>query len=198
LRVAGRVQVALALAMRSGRETIHLTASDLVGHLNCRYLTALDLAVARGEAAKPSVWDPVLEILVERGARHEKAYIDHLKSQGHAVSVIDGVGATDDAPVPRRVMLRVFERAQGICPKCTRKLHPDHWDCDHIIAIINGGENRESNLQPLCNTPCHSKKTKDDVRIKSRSASIRKNRTGLRKPRTITRWRKFNGDVVIA
>jgi hypothetical protein len=28
---------------------VHLSASDLVGHLNCRYLTKLDLAVARGE-----------------------------------------------------------------------------------------------------------------------------------------------------
>jgi|SRR6266566_942657 hypothetical protein len=47
---------------------VHLSASDLVGHLNCDYLTALDLAVARGELDKPSVWDPVLEVLVERGA----------------------------------------------------------------------------------------------------------------------------------
>jgi hypothetical protein len=30
--------------MRKDGETVHLTASDLVGHLNCRYLTALDLS----------------------------------------------------------------------------------------------------------------------------------------------------------
>jgi len=78
--------------MREGRETIHLTASDLVGHLNCRYLTQLDVAVARGEMAKPFIWDPVLELLAVRGAQHEKAYIDHLRSQRHEVSAIDGVG----------------------------------------------------------------------------------------------------------
>jgi uncharacterized protein len=39
-----------------------------VGHLNCHYLTKLDLAVARGELDKPSRWDPVLELLAERGA----------------------------------------------------------------------------------------------------------------------------------
>ena len=54
--------------MRKDGETVHLTASDLVGHLNCRYMTALDLSTARGEIAKPSVWDPVLEVLAERGA----------------------------------------------------------------------------------------------------------------------------------
>lgn len=83
--------------MRKGGETIHLTASDLIGHLNCRYLTALDLAVARGAMAKPSIWDPVPEILADRGALHEKAYIDHLKSQGHEASAIDGVGVDTES-----------------------------------------------------------------------------------------------------
>jgi uncharacterized protein len=78
--------------MREAEGSVHLTASDLVGHLNCRYLTALDLAAAKGELAKPSVWDPVLEILVERGAQHEKAYVDYLQSKGLAVTAIDGVG----------------------------------------------------------------------------------------------------------
>lgn len=86
--------------MRKGGETIDLTASDLVGHLNCRYVTALDLAVARGKLAKPSVWDPLLEILAERGALHEKAYIGHLGNQGHAVTIINGVGV-DAAAVER-------------------------------------------------------------------------------------------------
>lgn len=78
--------------MRKAEGSVHLSASDLVGHLNCRYLTALDLAVAKGELAKPFVWDPVLEVLAERGAQHEKAYVDHLQSQGLAITAIDGVG----------------------------------------------------------------------------------------------------------
>ena len=60
---------------------VHLSASDLVGHLNCHYLTKLDLAVARGELDKPLRWDPVLEVLVERGALHEQSYLDHLSKQ---------------------------------------------------------------------------------------------------------------------
>jgi hypothetical protein len=83
--------------MRSIDGVVHLSASDLVGHLNCRYLTSLDLAVARGELDKPSVWDPVLEVLAERGALHEQSYIDHLEANGFPIVRIDGFGL--DAPV---------------------------------------------------------------------------------------------------
>lgn len=83
--------------MRNGGAIVHLTASDLVGHLNCRYLTALDLAVIRGEMAKPSVWDPVLEILAERGAQHEKAYVEYLRSQGDEIVPVEGVGIEPEA-----------------------------------------------------------------------------------------------------
>jgi hypothetical protein len=78
--------------MLSVEGVVHLSASDLVGHLNCHYLTGLDLAVARGELDKPSVWDPVLEVLVERGALHEQSYLDHLEANGLPVVRIDGVG----------------------------------------------------------------------------------------------------------
>lgn len=78
--------------MRQIAGKVELVASDLVGHLNCRYLTALDQAAARGEIPKPYIWDPVLEILAERGAQHEKAYVEHLQSTGLSVTVIDGVG----------------------------------------------------------------------------------------------------------
>ena len=111
-------------------------------------------------------------------------------------SVDEWVGANDDTPVPPRIKLRVFTRFEGTCPKCTRKLRPGHWDCDHIIAIVNGGENRESNLQPLCNDPCHSQKTKSDVAQKSRTARIRKRAAGIKKPRTITAWRRFDQSIV--
>jgi predicted RecB family nuclease len=71
---------------------LNLSSGDLVGHLNCRYLTHLDLKVANGEMERPRVWDPVLETLAERGALHELGFIDHIKSDGLAVTVIGGVG----------------------------------------------------------------------------------------------------------
>ncbi|MGY8681256.1 TM0106 family RecB-like putative nuclease [Bradyrhizobium sp. UFLA05-153] len=71
---------------------LNLSANDLVGHLNCRYLTELDLKVANGELDKPKIWDPVLEVLAERGDIHERAFVDHLKASGFATTRIEGIG----------------------------------------------------------------------------------------------------------
>ena len=76
---------------------VHLSASDLVGHLNCHYLTKFDLAVTKGKLDKPSVWDPVLELLVERGALHEQSYLDHLEASGLSILRIDGIGVDTHA-----------------------------------------------------------------------------------------------------
>jgi uncharacterized protein len=84
-----------------------LSASDLVRHLNCQHLTELDVAVANGSLAKPKVWeDPLAQILWKRGARHEQGYVDHLKSSGFAVTVIDGVGVDNEAVTRTRKAMR--------------------------------------------------------------------------------------------
>ena len=56
-------------------DSFWLSAGDLVGYLNCNHLTALDRAVAEGARAKPKIWDPLLEILRERGSIHEQTYV---------------------------------------------------------------------------------------------------------------------------
>jgi len=86
-------------------DSLLLSASDLIGHLNCRHLTGLDIEVARGTLPKPAVWDPLLQILWERGARHEHGYVEHLKAQGFDVIVIDGVGVDDDAVAQTRAAM---------------------------------------------------------------------------------------------
>jgi hypothetical protein len=78
--------------MKMSGKTIQLSASDRVGHINCRYLTDLDLKVAKGALAKPTYQDPGLDLLIERGRLHEQGYLEHLKAQGRAVTVIEGVG----------------------------------------------------------------------------------------------------------
>lgn len=76
--------------MKKENETIYLSASDLVGHLNCNHLSMLDLQVATGALEKPDYYDPLLEILRERGFRHEQNYIENLKLQGHDTCFIKG------------------------------------------------------------------------------------------------------------
>jgi predicted RecB family nuclease len=83
--------------MQIHNNIIHLSASDLVGHLNCHHLTSLDLAVASGALTKPKRWDPLLEILRERGHRHETAFLEHLKQQGFGAVAITGIDITPDS-----------------------------------------------------------------------------------------------------
>lgn len=113
-------------------------------------------------------------------------------------SVPEWIGKTPDSVPPPRVRLRIFNRYGGRCYLSNRPIRPgDKWDAEHIIALANGGENRERNLAPALQSP-HKVKTTRDRQIKKKTDARRKKHIGIRKPRTITRWRKFNGDIVIA
>jgi 5-methylcytosine-specific restriction endonuclease McrA len=114
-------------------------------------------------------------------------------------------GKTDDTVIPDRVKLRVFLQNNGICQcGCARKIiSGESWQCDHILALVNGGDNRESNLQPLL-TEHHRSKTKTDVAEKSKTYRKRLAHHGLKKQkgRTIQGSRrsgfkrKINGEVI--
>lgn len=100
-----------------------------------------------------------------------------------ARQVEEWVGATDDTPVPPRVRLRVFERHGGRCHISGRKIMPgDRWECDHVQALINGGENRESNLAPALHDK-HREKTAADVKVKAKIARTRAKHLGLKSPK---------------
>tara|TARA_R110002033_G_scaffold170978_1_gene215093 strand:+ start:6230 stop:9628 length:3399 start_codon:yes stop_codon:yes gene_type:complete len=78
-------------------DQLHFSASDLAGYLNCRHLSGLEHAAAKGNLAKPKYYDPLLEALWERGIKHEHDYVDHLASLGLQVVRINGVEVTDEA-----------------------------------------------------------------------------------------------------
>ena len=109
------------------------------------------------------------------------------------------IGKTDDTPIPPRVRIRQFERDGGICQcGCTMKIRTgDKWETDHRIAIINGGANAEHNLQTLLSAH-HKAKTRKDVAEKSTMARKRGRAIGVKKPRTIRTWRRFDGSIVHA
>jgi 5-methylcytosine-specific restriction enzyme A len=113
-------------------------------------------------------------------------------------STDEWIGSTPDAKIPPRVRARVFGAHDGICHISKRRIRAgEAWDCDHVIALCNGGEHRESNLAPALNEP-HRIKTRADVREKSKVARMRKKHLGFKKPRTITAWRKMDGTAVYA
>lgn len=105
-----------------------------------------------------------------------------------ARSVKEWIGKTDDTPVPPRVRLRVLERYNFRCDgllqggdRCGNNLKGQPWTCDHDKALINGGENRESNLHPLGDKCCNPKKNKADVAEKSASYHTRRAHAGIKR-----------------
>ena len=98
-------------------------------------------------------------------------------------SVPEWRGKTPDTAIPPRVKVRVFERASGHCQECGVKIRQGMvWECDHVISLINGGENAETNLQCLCG-PCHALKTRGNVAEKATLAKKRKKALGVSKRR---------------
>lgn len=73
-------------------DILHLSASDLTGHLACPHLTNLNFEVATGKLEKPVIRDPFLDLLRERGDLHEKKFITHLDAAGYNVVRIEGPG----------------------------------------------------------------------------------------------------------
>ena len=76
---------------------IQLSASDLVNHLSCRHLTALNFEAASGVRAAPKRWDPGLELLRQRGLAHERDYIRHLEDSGLQAKYISGAGVDTES-----------------------------------------------------------------------------------------------------
>jgi|SRR6185369_4335841 len=104
----------------------------------------------------------------------------------------------DDDAIPPRVKDRVFQKADGTCKKCDRRIVGKlRAEFDHEIPLIIGGEHRETNIQLLCHE-CHSAKTALDVKLKAKVARVRQRHMGLKKPRSIRSWRKFSGEIVHA
>jgi 5-methylcytosine-specific restriction enzyme A len=116
------------------------------------------------------------------------------------------IGRTPDAAIPPRIRLRIYDRFGGRCQcGCGRKIAVgESWDCEDEIAIINGGQRRESNLRPFL-TEHHKEKTRRDVAVKSKTYKTRSRHVGIkrRKGRPMPGGRnspfkkKLNGEVVL-
>lgn len=100
-------------------------------------------------------------------------------------TVPEWIGKTPDARIPQRVRVRVFLDHEGRCWLSGRKIAPgEPWDLDHKIALINGGEHRESNLAPALRDK-HRAKTAEDVAEKAKTYAIRSKHYGAKKPPSI-------------
>ncbi|MEO8468683.1 MAG: TM0106 family RecB-like putative nuclease [Chloroflexota bacterium] len=65
--------------------TLVVSATDLVGFLECDHLVTLELERTRGLREKPFRDDPQLDLIQKRGYAHEQAYISRLRAEGRSV-----------------------------------------------------------------------------------------------------------------
>lgn len=92
------------------------------------------------------------------------------------------IGNRPESAAPPKVRQRVRDRDGDLCRLCSTLIKPaESFELDHIIALINGGENKETNLSAV-HKHCHLAKTKLDVAEKAKTAAMRQAFTGARKP----------------
>jgi|ERR1051326_1467044 5-methylcytosine-specific restriction endonuclease McrA len=104
-------------------------------------------------------------------------------------SVDEWIGKDDDTAVPPHVRLRVWDREEGKCHKCGRRIQGfrEKWTLEHRIAICNGGGNRESNLCCTCEF-CLPEKNADDAAEKSSVYHKRAKHLGIETKKKRWRW----------
>ena len=64
-------------------------ATDLSDHLGCEHLSTLNRLEAEQVIGHPEIWDPLLDILADRGRAHEQAYLAALKAANSIVAQPD-------------------------------------------------------------------------------------------------------------
>jgi 5-methylcytosine-specific restriction protein A len=80
-----------------------------------------------------------------------------------AREVKEWIGRTNNSMPTPQVRQRIWDRFNGHCGVCGLPLVPgETWDADHIIALKDNGENRESNIQPA-HPKCHRIKTAQEA-----------------------------------
>lgn len=100
----------------------------------------------------------------------------------------------------RLARTRIFDAAKGICCICDTPIRAgsgDKWIVEHEKPLWLGGTDDETNMGPA-HQRCAINKTSSEATVKAKNDRMRARHLGIRKPRTITRWRRFNGAVVNA
>lgn len=106
---------------------------------------------------------------------------------------------------PKQVKRDAFLRANGKCEGwtaagnlCEARLTIGKYHYDHVIPDAHGGEPTLDNCAVLC-IACHKDKTTTkDVPAIAKTKRIRDRHNGIKRPRTIRSWRKFDGTIVHA
>ncbi|MHB8590267.1 MAG: TM0106 family RecB-like putative nuclease [Candidatus Dormibacteraceae bacterium] len=82
--------------MHNAEGVLVLSATDLVGHLECEHLTRLERMAALGEVKRPDREDPALDLLSTLGEEHERYHLERYAKSGLNVVVVEQRAFTVD------------------------------------------------------------------------------------------------------
>ncbi len=75
--------------MHNAEGVLVLSATDLVGHLECEHLTQLERLAALGALKRPKRDDPALDLLSNLGEEHEREHLNRYRTLGLKIAVIE-------------------------------------------------------------------------------------------------------------
>lgn len=106
---------------------------------------------------------------------------------------------------PRKSLSRnqraeLFLEHKGVCHLCNIRIQAERgeaWEVEHVEAREISGRDDWANLRPA-HVSCHKVKTKEDKAVIAKCNRNRNRNLGIKKPRTIRSWRRFDGSIVHA
>ena len=97
---------------------------------------------------------------------------------------------------PAKIKVAAFERCNGACEGCTRRLFPGDIHYDHRIPDGSGGEPTLENCQVLCRS-CHGIKTStQDIPAIAKGKRVKRKHIGAAGKSKFRGWRRFDGSIV--
>ena len=97
-----------------------------------------------------------------------------------------------------KTKLKAFEAAHGHCVRCTAKLYPGKIRYNHRIPDYLTHDNGLDNCEVLCVNCDHPQTYEVDIPAIAKTRRIIKKHAGIKKPRRMKRWRRFDGSIVEA
>lgn len=122
------------------RDGAHLfSATDVVAHLECEHLTALEVQSLGDGAlrAQRNELDESADLFARKGDDHERAYLDRLRAEGRAVTDIAVGGGTDDDKAART--LGAMQAGADVIYQATLRDGPLLGHAD-FLRRVDGGQ----------------------------------------------------------
>lgn len=93
----------------------------------------------------------------------------------------------------------IFELAKGVCMFCNGKIQVgEAWEVSHAVPLEMGGADEIQNMFPA-HKKCHRRQTSEvDIPMIAKAKRRQARHLGIKKPRTIRAWRRFDGSPVFA